>query len=122
MLGRGVWSANSSRIVEAGVKDNQVRPSGATFSRASSRHLKHTVTTDTKVKYPIVFNTRGLVPSAQASYKAPTVGVALPVNRAATDDDYSLGYHEFGITLKVRGCGAKATGRRSHAGSAVPLD
>jgi hypothetical protein len=100
MLGWGLWSANSSRIVESGVKDNQVRSSGATFSRASGKHLKHTVGTDTKVKYPIVFSTRGLVPSAQVSYEAPAVGVALPVNRAATDDDYSLGYHDFGITFR----------------------
>jgi hypothetical protein len=34
------------------------------------------------------------------SYEAPAVGVALPVNRAATDDDYSLGYHDFGITFR----------------------
>jgi hypothetical protein len=66
-LKRVLWHVgltNSSSVVEARVKDNQVGAPSATLLRASRKHLLDSVAADAEVEHTVAYDIRGLVPAA----------------------------------------------------------
>jgi hypothetical protein len=59
-----VGLTNSSSVVEARVKDNQVGAPSATLLRASRKHLLDSVAADAEVEHTVAYDIRGLVPAA----------------------------------------------------------
>ncbi len=92
---------NSSSVVEARLKNDQIGASGATFSGASGKHLTNPIAADPEVEHTVGLDIGGLVPLTQARHKTSALRVASPVNGAAAGDDNSLGYDDCSIMNSV---------------------